>query len=141
MGHRGKGPGRPRRRTAVGRHGNADPAAGVRELQPRRDRRLPRHQGRRLRRLPGAHGPGSGHRCGERTGHRTGRGGPVPTAISAHLCAGLPHLARLEYAWGEVPRRHELLAVHERFEDGKLVVPEGPGFGIRLDDAVVGAHT
>ncbi|GAA2310883.1 mandelate racemase/muconate lactonizing enzyme family protein [Streptomyces kunmingensis] len=66
--------------------------------------------------------------------------GPVSTAISAHLCAGLPHLARLEYAWGEVPWRHELLAPQERFESGELVVPEGPGFGVRLDDAVVAAH-
>ncbi|MFJ7239837.1 mandelate racemase/muconate lactonizing enzyme family protein [Streptomyces olivaceus] len=67
--------------------------------------------------------------------------GPVSTAVSAHLCAGLPHLTRLEYAWGEVPWRHELLAGGERFEDGGLVVPEGPGFGVRLDDAAVRAHT
>ncbi|WP_327436573.1 MULTISPECIES: mandelate racemase/muconate lactonizing enzyme family protein [unclassified Streptomyces] len=67
--------------------------------------------------------------------------GPVSTAISAHLCAGLPNLTKLEYAWGEVPWRAELLASHEQFEEGTLVLPKGSGFGIELDDAAVNAHT
>ncbi|HYJ67229.1 MAG TPA: mandelate racemase/muconate lactonizing enzyme family protein [Nocardioidaceae bacterium] len=67
--------------------------------------------------------------------------GPVSTAISAHLCAGLPNLTRLEYAWGEVPWRSELLTPPEEFADGRLVVPDGPGFGIELDAAAVAAHS
>ncbi|MER5867986.1 enolase C-terminal domain-like protein [Kitasatospora sp. NPDC002040] len=56
--------------------------------------------------------------------------GPVATLHSAHLAAALP-AAPLEYAFGEVPWRAELAG--ERIEDGRLLLPAGPGLGIEPD--------
>ncbi|HEY8291401.1 MAG TPA: mandelate racemase/muconate lactonizing enzyme family protein [Thermomicrobiales bacterium] len=66
--------------------------------------------------------------------------GPVSMAASAHVAAALPRLRALEHAWGEVPWRHELLTPHECIEDGMYIVPDAPGLGITLADAVMGAH-
>jgi galactonate dehydratase len=66
--------------------------------------------------------------------------GPVSTAVSAALCARMSNFLILEYAWGEVPWRHELITSSERFVNGKLPVTDRPGFGIELNDEVVKAH-
>jgi galactonate dehydratase len=66
--------------------------------------------------------------------------GPVSMTASAHVAATLPRVRALEHAWGEVPWRHELLTPHERIEDGMYIVPDAPGLGITLADAVMGAH-
>jgi galactonate dehydratase len=66
--------------------------------------------------------------------------GPVATAASVQLCAGIPNFLILEHAWGEAPWRPELIQPPEQFVKGRLRVPEGPGFGIELNDKVVKAH-
>ena len=66
--------------------------------------------------------------------------GPVATAASVQLCAGLPNFLILEHAWGEVPWRADLITPPERFTAGRIAVPDGPGFGIELNDRVVQAH-
>ncbi len=66
--------------------------------------------------------------------------GPVATAASAQVAAALPELRALEHAWGEVPWRADLVAPRERIEDGHLILPDGPGLGVTLDEAVVAAH-
>lgn len=66
--------------------------------------------------------------------------GPVATAASAQVGATLSNFIILEYAWGEVSWRKDLLDPPERIEDGYLVIPEKPGLGCRLDPAVVKAH-
>ncbi len=63
--------------------------------------------------------------------------GPVATAASVQLCAGLPNFLILEHAWGEVSWRHELVTPPEQFSAGKLSVPEGAGFGIELNEKAV----
>lgn len=66
--------------------------------------------------------------------------GPVATFASAHLCAGMPNFDILEYQWGEVSWRGDLVEPPERFDDGNLAVPDGPGFGITLNDRLVAEH-
>jgi galactonate dehydratase len=66
--------------------------------------------------------------------------GPVATAASAHLAAVVPPLRHLEYAWGEVPWRADLVQPPERIEHGELLLPEGPGLGVALNEAVVAAQ-
>lgn len=66
--------------------------------------------------------------------------GPVATAASVQLCAGLPNFMILEYAWGEVPWRKDLIIPPEEFVASKIRVPDRPGFGIELNDAVARAH-
>lgn len=58
--------------------------------------------------------------------------GPVATLHSAHLAVRLP-AEPLEYAFGEVPWRGELLGGAERISGGRLVLPTGPGLGAEPD--------
>jgi galactonate dehydratase len=66
--------------------------------------------------------------------------GPVSTAASVQVCAVLKNFRLLEFQWGEAPWRHEVIAPTERFENGFIQVPDRPGLGIALNDAVVRAH-
>ena len=66
--------------------------------------------------------------------------GPVSTAASVHACAVLPNVSFLEFQWGEIAWRSELLYPHERFVQGAIAVPDRPGFGVELDDTLAAAH-
>lgn len=66
--------------------------------------------------------------------------GPVATAASAQLAAGLPNFSILEYAWGEAEWRSQLVVPPERFENGCLPLSDRPGLGIELNADVVAAH-
>lgn len=59
--------------------------------------------------------------------------GPVSTAASVQVCASIPNFSILEYAFGEVPWRAELLSPAEKFEDGFIGVPTTPGLGHELN--------
>ena len=63
--------------------------------------------------------------------------GPVATAASAHVAACAPAFRILEFAWGEVDWRAELLDPPERVEDGCLLLPETPGLGHALNPRTV----
>lgn len=66
--------------------------------------------------------------------------GPVGTMISAGICAGLSNFDILEYQWNEAPWRGELIDPPERFSGGILRAPDGPGFGITLNDTLAREH-
>lgn len=66
--------------------------------------------------------------------------GPLATAATAQVIATVPNFYILEFAWGEVDWRADLLAPAERVEDGYLVLSEEPGVGHRLNADVVAAH-
>lgn len=66
--------------------------------------------------------------------------GPVSTAATAQVISTIANFLILEYAWGEVPWRAELLDPPERIEAGYLLLPEGPGLGHRLNPEVVAGH-
>lgn len=62
--------------------------------------------------------------------------GPVSTLASASVLAGVAHAGPLEFAWGEVPWRPDVLAPPERIAAGALVLPVvGVGLGARLSKA------
>ena len=63
--------------------------------------------------------------------------GPVATAASVQLCACIPNFRILEYQLGDVPWRDELVDPPLVLSDGHLVVPTGPGLGMRLNHAAV----
>jgi galactonate dehydratase len=67
--------------------------------------------------------------------------GPVSTAASVQICAGMANFRLLELQWGEVGWRSELVTPEERFENGSIRVPERPGFGIQLNEKLAKAHT
>lgn len=67
--------------------------------------------------------------------------GPISTAASVQVCASIPNFSILEYAYGEVPWRADLLSPAERFEDGYIGVPDTPGLGHKLNEAVLKKHS
>ena len=66
--------------------------------------------------------------------------GPVGTMASAQVCARLPNFDILEYQWNEAPWRGDLVEPPERFENGILQTPDGPGIGVALNDALAREH-
>ena len=66
--------------------------------------------------------------------------GPVSTAASIQVCAVLKNFRLLEFQWGEVAWRHDILNPSEEFENGAVRVPERPGFGVELNERILRAH-
>lgn len=66
--------------------------------------------------------------------------GPVSTAASVSLCAALPNFEILEYQWGEADWRRDLITAPETFQEGNIAVNNQPGFGIELNERVLGEH-
>ena len=65
--------------------------------------------------------------------------GPVASAAGAQLCATLPNFLVLEYAWGEVPWRADLVG-GEAIEDGYFVLSDRPGLGIEMNMNLLDQH-
>jgi galactonate dehydratase len=66
--------------------------------------------------------------------------GPISTMAGVHLSAAIPNFLILEYAFGEVEWRGQLTQPAERLEDGFMPVPDTPGLGLELDEAVAAVH-
>jgi galactonate dehydratase len=66
--------------------------------------------------------------------------GPVSTAASVQVCAGMKNFRILELQWGEVDWRADLVSPPERFAGGSIAVPARPGLGITLNDKLAAAH-
>ena len=66
--------------------------------------------------------------------------GPVATAATAQVASTLSNFYILEYAWGEVAWRSQLLSPPETIEAGHLVLSEEPGLGHRLNLKAASAH-
>lgn len=66
--------------------------------------------------------------------------GPVASVASGHVCSVLRNFSILEYAWGEVEWRADLLTPPEPIVNGHLLISDAPGLGHRLNPAVVTAH-
>ena len=66
--------------------------------------------------------------------------GPVATAASIQLCAGMPNFDILEYQLGEADWRGDVIDPPESFARGVIQVPTGPGLGIELNERVVREH-
>jgi len=66
--------------------------------------------------------------------------GPVSTIAGVHASATIANFLILEWAFGEVPWRGQLIRPVEQVEDGFITVPDSPGLGIELDEVVSAAH-
>lgn len=67
--------------------------------------------------------------------------GPISTTASVQVCAGMPNFSILEFAYGEVPWRADLVKPAEQFQDGFLPVPTGPGLGYTLNYTLINKHS
>ena len=69
-----------------------------------------------------------------------GPASPVGNVAAAHVCAGLPNFNILEFAFGEVPWRADIVDPPELLANGYSSLSERPGFGIQLNDRFVVRH-
>lgn len=66
--------------------------------------------------------------------------GHLCSAISAHFCAAVPNLRIMEIDIDSVAWRDELFTTKPEIVDGELVLPQGPGWGVDVDEAGLRAH-
>lgn len=69
-----------------------------------------------------------------------GFAGPLSSVVSAHFCAAIANFRIMECDIDEVPWHRQLLTNPYRIENGEMLLPEGPGWGTEIDEAVVAAH-
>jgi galactonate dehydratase len=69
-----------------------------------------------------------------------GPASPVGNVAAAHVCATLPNFNILEFSYGEVPWRAELIDPPERIVDSALPLADAPGFGITVNEKVAKQH-
>ncbi len=65
--------------------------------------------------------------------------GPIAEAAAVHLVATLPNFLILEHMADDVPWRYELITEFP-LHDSHFIVPNRPGLGIELNEAVARAH-
>jgi galactonate dehydratase len=63
--------------------------------------------------------------------------GPVSTAASVQVCAGMRNVNYLELQYGEVDWRSEVVSPPERFVDGSIQIPDRLGLGVELNEAAI----
>ena len=63
--------------------------------------------------------------------------GPVSTAASVQVCAGIDNFNFVELQYAEAEWRSQVLTPPEQFVSGTIAVPDRPGFGVELNDAVI----
>lgn len=66
--------------------------------------------------------------------------GWLATAMSAHFCAAVPNLRIMEIDPDTVAWYDELVTVKPTIEDGHLLLPTGPGWGVEVNETAVKAH-
>ena len=69
-----------------------------------------------------------------------GPSGPVSIVAGVHAMLTLPEFLILEYGWGEVPWRHELISPPEAIRHGRIRVNNRPGLGVELNSKVADTH-
>ena len=68
---------------------------------------------------------------------------PLGLVAASHVCAAVRNLHTMElpYHWDERPWRWDLVdAGHPLIQDAKFVVPDGPGLGVEIVEAVAREH-
>ena len=66
--------------------------------------------------------------------------GHLASAISAHFCAVVPNLRVMETDIDSAPWRDELFSQPVKIENGDLIIPTGPGWGIDVNEEAVRAR-
>ncbi len=66
--------------------------------------------------------------------------GHLCSAVSAHFCAVVPNFRVMEIDIDSVAWRDELFINAPLIENGELILPKGPGWGVDVNEAAVRAH-
>ncbi|MGI9420790.1 MAG: mandelate racemase/muconate lactonizing enzyme family protein [Geminicoccaceae bacterium] len=65
--------------------------------------------------------------------------GNLSTMMSAHFCAAIPNFRIMEIDIDDVPWKDEVVSP-PRIEDGHLLLTDGPGWGVDVNEAAIRAH-
>ena len=60
--------------------------------------------------------------------------------MSAHLCATVPNVRVMECEIEDVPWKDEVVTTVPVIKDGALKIPDGPGWGLDLDEEEIAKH-
>jgi len=66
--------------------------------------------------------------------------GHLSTMMSAHFCAAVPNFRIMEIDIDDVPWKDEVVSHPPTIEQGHLVMPDRPGWGVEIDEKAVRAH-
>jgi len=66
--------------------------------------------------------------------------GPLADLMAAHFCAAVPNLEIMEIEGDDVPWKYGLLTQAPLQRDGRMRMPEGPGWGAEIDEKALAAH-
>ena len=66
--------------------------------------------------------------------------GHLSTMMSAQLCSAVPNVSILEVDIDGVSWRDDLLSQPPVYQDGYLMIPDGPGWGVEVNEEAVRAH-
>jgi galactonate dehydratase len=66
--------------------------------------------------------------------------GPITIAAHLHAMAACPSAIILEYGWGEIPWRQDLMRPVEIIENGRIQLSERPGLGFELNPDLLEEH-
>lgn len=66
--------------------------------------------------------------------------GPIANVASGHVSSTMNNFYILEYAWGEVDWRADLILPAEPIVDGHLLISNEPGLGYRLNPDMLARH-
>jgi len=66
--------------------------------------------------------------------------GHLCSSVSAHFCAVVPNFRVMEIDIDSVSWRDELFVNAPVIENGELILPTGPGWGVEVNEAAVRAH-
>ena len=66
--------------------------------------------------------------------------GLLASAISAHFCAVVPNIKVMEIDVDGPPWLHDLFTTQITFENGDIIIPTGPGWGIEVNEEAVRKH-
>ena len=69
-----------------------------------------------------------------------GPASPVGNVSAAHVCATIPNFKILEFSYGEVPWRAELIDPPEALDKGHIVLSQRPGLGITLNEKTIAKY-
>jgi L-alanine-DL-glutamate epimerase-like enolase superfamily enzyme len=67
-------------------------------------------------------------------------GGGLGDVMSTHFAAAIPNLRIMEYDFDEVPWKRDFLSHPLVLDNGDLIVPTGPGWGVEVNEAALRAH-
>lgn len=69
-----------------------------------------------------------------------GPASPVGNLAAAHVCAGMPNFQILEFSYGEVPWRAEIVNPPEEIDKGYITPSARPGLGVTLNDKLLAKY-